>query len=178
MINDVTDGTNWLIAQGFADAKRLCIAGASFGGYAAMISAVREPRLYQCTVSLNGISDLRAVLRRMQKYIGGRYLTRHIGRLWKDDESLRRDSPINHIEHIRSPMLIVASADDRVVSPQESRRMFKALQGSSKPSEFIELVEGDHFLSRQDNRRIFSEAMLEFLHRHMRQNTVDVVGGD
>jgi dipeptidyl aminopeptidase/acylaminoacyl peptidase len=56
--------------------------------------------------------------------------------------------------------------------------MFKALQGSSKPSEFIELVEADHFLSRQDNRRIFSEAMLEFLHRHMRQNTVDVVGGD
>jgi dipeptidyl aminopeptidase/acylaminoacyl peptidase len=178
MINDVTDGTNWLIAQGFADAKRLCIAGASFGGYAAMISAVREPRLYQCAVSLNGISDLRAVLRRMQKYIGGRYLTRHIGRLWKDDESLRRDSPINHIDNIRSPMLIVASADDRVVSPQESRGMFKALQGSSKPSEFIELAEGDHYLSRQDNRRIFSEAMLEFLHRHMKQNTVKVVGGD
>ena len=58
MINDVTDGTNWLSAQGFAGAKRLCIAGAYFGGYGAMISAVHEPRLYQCAVSLNGISDL------------------------------------------------------------------------------------------------------------------------
>jgi dipeptidyl aminopeptidase/acylaminoacyl peptidase len=56
--------------------------------------------------------------------------------------------------------------------------MFKALQGSSKPSEFIELAEGDHYLSGQDNRRIFSEAMLEFLHRHMKQSTVKVVGGD
>ena len=178
MINDVTDGTNWLIEQGFADAKRLCITGASFGGYAAMISAVREPNLYQCAVSLNGVSDLRAVLRRMRKYIGGFYMTRHIGRLWKDDESLRRDSPINHIDDIRSPMLIVASADDRIVSPVESRRMFKALQDSGKPSEFIELAEGDHYLSRQDNRRIFSEAMLEFLNRHLKQNRSSVVGSD
>jgi dipeptidyl aminopeptidase/acylaminoacyl peptidase len=75
-------------------------------------------------------------------------------------------------------MLIVASADDRIVSPVESRRMFKALQDSGKPSEFIELAEGDHYLSRQDNRRIFSEAMLEFLNRHLKQNRSSVVGSD
>lgn len=167
MVNDVTDGAQWLIAQGLADSRRMCIVGASFGGYVTMLSAVREPSLYQCGVALNGVSDLPALLRRVQRYIGGRYASRHIGRLWKDKERLRRDSPIRHVERVQMPLLLVASEKDRTVDARQSRRMAKALEKSDKQVELLELADGDHYLSRQNNRQIFAEALLEFLHGHL-----------
>jgi dipeptidyl aminopeptidase/acylaminoacyl peptidase len=145
----------------------MCIVGASFGGYVTMMSAVSEPSLYQCGVALNGVSDLPALLRRVQRYIGGRYASRHIGRLWKDKERLRRDSPIRHVERVQMPLLLVASEKDRTVDARQSRRMAKALEKSDKQVELLELADGDHYLSRQNNRQIFAEALLEFLHGHL-----------
>lgn len=167
MVNDVTDGSRWLVSQGLADPERMCIVGASFGGYVTLMSAVREPNQYQCGVALNGISDLPALLLRAERYIGGRYATRHIGRLWKDKESLRRDSPIRHVERVLMPLLLVASEKDRTVDARQSRRMAKALEKSDKQVELLELADGDHYLSRQNNRQIFAEALLEFLHGHL-----------
>ena len=53
MQDDLTDGVNWAVDQGIADKERLCIYGASYGGYAAMMSAAREPELYKCAVGLS-----------------------------------------------------------------------------------------------------------------------------
>lgn len=167
MVNDVTDGSRWLVSQGLADPERICIVGASFGGYVTLMSAVREPNQYQCGVALNGISDLPALLLRAERYIGGRYATRHIGRLWKDKESLRRDSPIRHVERVQMPLLLVVSEKDRTVDARQSRRMAKALERRDKQVELLELADGDHYLSRQNNRQIFAEALLEFLHGHL-----------
>ena len=59
MVDDVISSTKWAIAEGIADPAHTCIVGWSFGGYAALMSAVREPDLYRCVVSIAGVSDLR-----------------------------------------------------------------------------------------------------------------------
>ncbi|MDP3295870.1 MAG: prolyl oligopeptidase family serine peptidase, partial [Nevskia sp.] len=59
MIDDITDATRWVIEQGYADQKRVCIYGWSYGGYASLMSAVREPDLYRCVVGAAGVYDMK-----------------------------------------------------------------------------------------------------------------------
>lgn len=167
MVNDVSDGTRWLLKQGLADQERICIVGASFGGYAALMGLAREPRLYKCGVSLNGVADLPKHLERFRNVIGGRFITRHIGQLWEDKTSLHRSSPINSSNSIEVRLMIVASESDLVVSPRQSREMHDALMKLNKAVEFVELPKGDHYLSREENRRTFARALLSFLDAHI-----------
>ena len=167
MVNDISDGARWLLKQGLADQERMCIVGASFGGYATLMGVVREPRLYKCGVSLNGVVDLPLFLKRKENFIGGRFYFRHIGQLWQDKPSLHRSSPSNSVKSIVAPLMIVASESDLVVLPRQSRRMYNALRKSNNPVEFVELPRGDHFLSREENRQSFAHALLRFLGEHL-----------
>ena len=69
MQDDVTDGTKWLVAKGIADPKRICIVGWGYGGYAALMGAVREPALYRCSASIGGVSDLPRLLESKRNYL-------------------------------------------------------------------------------------------------------------
>jgi S-formylglutathione hydrolase FrmB len=82
MIDDITDGARWTIAQGYADPKRLCIYGGSYGGFAALASAVREPDLYRCVIGYAGVYDLKRWRRDSDagSYRGGRtYIEDFVG---------------------------------------------------------------------------------------------------
>jgi dipeptidyl aminopeptidase/acylaminoacyl peptidase len=131
------------------------------------MGVVREPRLYKCGVSLNGVVDLPLFLKRKENFIGGRFYFRHIGQLWQDKPSLHRSSPSNSVKSIVAPLMIVASESDLVVLPRQSRRMYNALRKSNNPVEFVELPRGDHFLSREENRQSFAHALLRFLGEHL-----------
>ena len=169
MQDDITDGTQWLIDQGIADPKRICIMGGSYGGYAALMGAAKEADLYKCAVSLNGVSDLPALLKLVQRFIGGRYATRFVGDLWQDRKMLKENSPRRLANQISIPVLLVHGEDDRVVSVQQSRSMHKAMVKNSKAAvSYLELPEGDHFLSKYHNRIAFAEAATTFLGEHLR----------
>ena len=169
MQDDITDGTQWLIDQGIADPKRICIMGGSYGGYAALMGAAKEADLYKCAVSLNGVSDLPALLKLVQRFIGGRYATRFVGDLWQDRKMLKENSPRRLANQISIPVLLVHGEDDRVVSVQQSRSMHKAMVKNSKAAvSYLELSEGDHFLSKYHNRIAFAEAATTFLGEHLR----------
>src|SRR5207244_12905956 len=71
MQDDVTDGVKALIASGQADPNRICVFGASYGGYAALIGGAQNPELYKCVVSWAGISDLVKLLKQERSRSGG-----------------------------------------------------------------------------------------------------------
>ena len=166
MLNDINDATRWLVDNALAEPSRICIVGEVFGGYAAMMSAVKHPDLYECAASLNGISDLYSAVAEGRRYVGGFYFRRHIGRLWEGKE-LDRNSPINKQMRKAVPLMLTASEQNRIVSPKQSRRMYNALKKSNNPVEFVELPQGDHFLSREENRQSFAQALLRFLDEHL-----------
>ena len=170
MLDDITDGALWLIKEKIAAADRLCILGEAFGGYAALMSAVRSPRLYQCAASLNAVSDLYSLVAEGRKYVGGYYFRRHVGRLWWH-QHLLENSPRPHADKVQVPILLVVSEKNRIVNPLQTRRMFKALRKAQRDVELVELSEGDHFLSRQDDRKIFAEALLSFLAENLRDTS-------
>ncbi len=119
MQDDVTDATKWAIAEGVADPKRICIFGGSYGGYAALEGAVREPELYRCAIGYVGVYDLRLMYTRgdvPQSVFGENYLKMVLG----TDESVLWDrSPIAHLGQLKAKvMLIVGGADQRVPAVQ------------------------------------------------------------
>ena len=63
MQNDLTDGVLWAIENGYADKDRVCIAGGSYGGYAAMAGAAFTPELYRCVINFVGVADMRDLLK-------------------------------------------------------------------------------------------------------------------
>ena len=112
--DDGTDATRWAIDQGSADAKRVCIFGNSYGGYAALEGAVKEPDLYKCAIGNAGIYDLRLMFTRgdvPQSLFGENYLKMVLG---EDQSSLWDRSPMAHLDKLKAAvMLIVGGAYNR-----------------------------------------------------------------
>lgn len=161
MQDDVTDGVKALIEQGKVDPKRVCIVGASYGGYAALAGAAFTPELYACAVSINGVSNLPAMLAFEETYAGKEsdslsYWKDHIGP--KTSSEVISRSPSRAADTIRAPVLLLHGVNDSVVPVTQSREMAKALKSLSKPHTLIELPGEDHWLSRGASRiRVLTE---------------------
>lgn len=166
MQDDLTDATHWLIKQGIADPERICIVGASYGGYAAMMAAVKTPELFACGVSFAGVSNLRTLVTDARKFVGVKLVKNQIG---DDSSDLKARSPYYHAKKIKMPMLIVHGEEDRVVDVKQSRMFVDELEDYDKSFEYIQLESGDHYLSIQRNRHTFFEAMDRFLKTHLQQ---------
>ncbi|MES2443270.1 MAG: S9 family peptidase [Pseudomonadota bacterium] len=139
MQDDIDDGVKWLAAKGTIDAKRVCIMGASFGGYAAMWAAVRNPELYRCAISFAGISDVDRMLRYDRKsFSAPRYFRNWRERVQGDKRfELDQISPIKSVEKLTVPILIAHGADDDNVPVSQSRRLHEALLKLGRPHEYV-----------------------------------------
>ncbi len=170
MQDDVTDGVRAMIDQGIADPHRICIVGASYGGYAALAGAAFTPDLYSCAVSINGVSDLPALMSETVPLLFGTMSTSmadwkaHIG---GPHDNLAAKSPINFIKAIKAPVLIVYGTGDGVVPNTQSVRMIRALNASQKSITAVTLSGEDHWLSRTETRTQVLKALEAFLKEHL-----------
>lgn len=157
---DIADGARWAVREGIADPKHLCIVGWSFGGYAALLGAVRDGDLFRCSVSIAGVSDLSLLEAEAWRFVGGEISRQQIG---TDKAKLKADSPGNHAGEVRIPVLMIHGDNDAQVNVEQSKAMDKALSRAQKPHEFI-LIEGaDHQMSRESDRTTLLTAIERFL---------------
>ncbi len=161
MQDDVTDGVKALIAQGIVDPKRVCIVGASYGGYAALAGAAYTPDLYACAVSVAGVSDLTEMLAWNEKMGGDESNSFYY---WRDsigdslDARIAAVSPALTVASIRAPILLIHGTNDSVVPFDQSQMMANALKAAGKPYQLIPLEGEDHWLSTSATRtRMLSE---------------------
>jgi dipeptidyl aminopeptidase/acylaminoacyl peptidase len=170
MQDDVTDGVKAMIEQGVADPGRICIAGASYGGYAALAGAAFTPELYACAISINGVSDLPIMLGYERAFHGREsdsvaYWSDHIGS--RTDEQVIAKSPARNVTNVRAPILLLHAKNDTVVPPEQARVMVKALQDKGKAVKFVELPGEDHWLSLSESRTRVLAEMEAFLAEHL-----------
>ena len=174
MQDDVTDGVRALIAADRVDPQRICIVGASYGGYVALAGAAFTPDLYQCAVSIAGVSDLELTLRAEAADVGSRsavfdYWTRSIGDPSADKEMLERFSPRRHAEEVRVPILLIHGEDDEIVPIAQSEAMRIALRDADKDVRFVRLAESGHSYSSWEaaQRRTLYTELDTFLSKHL-----------
>jgi dipeptidyl aminopeptidase/acylaminoacyl peptidase len=169
MQTDLSDGVRYLAGQGIIDPKRVCIVGASYGGYAALAGAALDTGVYRCAVSVAGLSDLQrfVVWSKNQNGAGAvRWWTRFMGAEAMRDPALTQISPAAHVDRVAVPVLLIHGKDDTVVPLEQSRIMADALQKAGKPVELVVQDGADHWLSRGDTRLQTLEATMAFLEKH------------
>jgi dipeptidyl aminopeptidase/acylaminoacyl peptidase len=169
MQTDLSDGVRALAAQGTVDPKRVCIVGASYGGYAAMAGPALDPGVYRCAVAYAGVSDLRRFLQQEKRDSGGsdttgvRFWKRYMGAQTLNDGALAAISPAQQAGRFDAPILLIHGQDDTVVQIEQSQILFDALRGAGKPAEFVSLPGEDHWLSTSQTRQAMLNASVGFL---------------
>ena len=172
MQSDLVDGVRHLVSLGLVDPARVCIAGASYGGYAALAGVALDTSTYRCAVSIAGVSDLRAFLRHIHELSGRqetsseRFWDRYIGVSGPKDPLLDQLSPLGHAAAVNVPVLLIHGHDDTVVPYDQSASMYQALRGLGKDAELVELEHEDHWLSRGATRLKMLLATVKFLRAH------------
>ncbi|WP_374575899.1 alpha/beta fold hydrolase [Phenylobacterium sp.] len=169
MQTDLSDGVRYLAGEGVIDPKRVCIVGASYGGYAALAGAALDRGVYRCAASVAGPSDLRRMViwsKRQNTVAAERYWLRFMGADDRDDEKLAEVSPALHAEQVDIPILLIHGRDDTVVPLEQSQVMAKALEKAGKPVEFIVEKGEDHWLSRGETRLQMLQAVVAFLEKN------------
>lgn len=167
MQDDLTDATHWAVEQGYADPKRLCIYGASYGGYAALEGVVREPDLYRCAVGYVGVYDLRLMYREgdiPHSLFGKRYLQIALG---SDQDDMFKRSPVGGVDRIKAALMLVAGGRDQRVPVAHAEELKDALDKRKYPYEWL-LKDGEgHGFYRTDNKLELYTKMLAFLDRNI-----------
>ena len=163
MQDDITDGVKWAASQGIADPARVCIVGASYGGYAAMWGLIKDPDLYRCAISISGVS----ALRREVNDFGGSLRENLYTDQWKKmTPDFNAVSPLYAVDRIKAPLLLIHGMKDVTVDHKQSVLMQKAMVKAGKPSEFVSLENADHYFTREPDRLLLLQSMEAFLAKH------------
>ena len=169
MQTDLSDGVRYLAAQGIVDAGRVCIAGGSYGGYAALAGATLDRGVYRCAVADAPVSDPLSFMQWVKEREGTsdsislRYWDRFMGVTNYDDPKLNDISPLRHAADAAIPILLIHGKDDTVVPIEQSEQMEAALRAAGKPVTFVKLDGEDHWLSKMESRQQMLSAMVTFI---------------
>nr|WP_315485940.1 alpha/beta fold hydrolase [uncultured Undibacterium sp.] len=171
MQDDLDDARQWAIDQGYADPKRVCIAGASYGGYATLMGLIRNPDLYRCGISWVGVSDINLLYdvswsdnsEQWQKY-GMPFL---IGDQEKDAAQLKATSPLEQAARLKSPLILAYGAADVRVPLVHGTKFYDAIKDHNKDVEWIVYKDEAHGWRRLDNNIDFWGKVEKFLDKHI-----------
>lgn len=174
MIDDMTDGVRFLIEQGIVDGDRVCTYGGSYGGYAALQSAIREPELYKCTIGFVGVYDLDMMYTEgdIPRRANGRaYLDRVLPR---EGDARNAQSPIHNLEKLQAPVLLIHGGQDFRVPQVQAEQLRDALKARNHPQEWMDKRFEGHGFYNPDNNVERWELMLDFIERHIGEEATSV----
>ena len=174
MQDDIADGARWAIAQGTADAKRICIAGASYGGYATLMGLVNDPDLYKCGIDWAGVTDINLLYDGQWNYTSDlddawkQYgMPTLVGDQVKDAEQLKATSPLEQAARIKQPLLLAYGGADMRVPLPHGTRFYKAVKEGNPNVEWIEYEEEGHGWALPKNRIDFWGRVEKFLDKNI-----------
>ena len=175
MQTDKYDALMWANEQGYVDMDNTCISGASYGGYAAMHAATKEPDMFKCIITYVGTFDLTSKDLRglMWSKVGMpmEYIEKGNPDIPEDYKNLYENSPIFFVQNVNDPVLIITGRQDAQVRYQETVDMVAELQRYGKDYEYI--IKGDegHGFRSEVARLALYQDYEKFLSKHLENNS-------
>jgi len=172
MQDDVTDALKFAVSKGWVDDKRVCIAGASYGGYATLMGLAKDPAQYRCGVAWVAVTDPRLLFNVYWSDISAAAkaysMPQMIGDLQKDDAMLSANSPLAQARRIKAPVLLAYGGNDRRVPLVHGEKMRDALTQAGNAPEWIVYGDEGHGWMRTNNILDFWRRVDAFLARHLK----------
>ena len=172
MHDDLIDGVDWIVGQGIADPERVAIYGGSYGGYAALVGATFTPGVFAAAISVVGPSNLVTLVRSFPPYwrplLAGTWF-KFVGDPDDPDDlkDLEARSPINKVDQITAPLMVMQGANDPRVKQHESDQIVEALRARGVPVEYIVKADEGHGFVKPENRMDVYRALERFLATHL-----------
>jgi dipeptidyl aminopeptidase/acylaminoacyl peptidase len=167
-VKDIGALLDWIAEQPDLDETRVAISGGSYGGYMVLASAVHYSDRLRAGIDVVGISNFVSFLENTEEY------RRELRRYEYGDERdpqmrafLERISPLNNVEKIRIPMLVVQGQNDPRVPVSESEQIVRALREQGQEVRYIKALNEGHGFDRKENRDVYQQATLMFLQRYL-----------
>jgi dienelactone hydrolase len=171
MQDDLADAARWAVAQGVADPKRVAIAGASYGGYAALMGLVKDPDVFRCAVNWVGVSDLDLLHSASWDDIPKDFkrwgLPVMLGDREKDAAMLKASSPLQQAARIKNPLLMAYGGIDRRVPIEHGKRLYDAVKGHNPNVEWVVYDKEGHGWALPETRVDFWGRVERFLAKHL-----------
>lgn len=173
MQDDLDDGVDWLVKEGVVDPKRVCIMGASYGGYAVMMGLARNPERWRCGVNYVGVTDINLMFdvtwSDMASSVFMNSTARELlGDQVADAEQLKATSPLEQAARIRAPVLMAYGANDARVPLVHGEKMRDALLARGVPVEWVVYAGEGHGFLLEANRFDFYRRVAAFLAKNLR----------
>lgn len=176
MQDDIADGVKWALAQGIADPGRVCIAGASYGGYAALMGLVNDPGMYKCAISWAAVTDIDLLFNGNWGFMSdvpARYrrygMPELVGDPARDAVQFRATSPLQQAARIDKPLLLAYGSADRRVPLYHGEKFRDAVKKTNTNVEWIRYEAEGHGWALPENRIDFWTRVEKFLVRHIGQ---------
>jgi TonB family protein len=168
MQDDLDDGVAWLARAGTIDPKRVCIMGGSYGGYAALWGAIRNPEIYRCAISLAGVTDVAAILKYDNKYLIARRYTKQWRKKIEGETSrdLGAVSPLQQAARLHVPVMVAHGERDYTVPVDQGRKMVAALKARGASVQSVFYPRAGHGFDRTEDSVDFLRRVEAFLEVH------------
>jgi dienelactone hydrolase len=174
MQDDMADGVKWAIDKGIVDGKRVCIAGASYGGYATLMGLIKHPDMYKCGINWVGVTDIELLTKghwsfKSDMTSGWRDygMPDMIGDPVKDIDMLRANSPLLHASKITKPLFMAYGGSDRRVPAYHGEKFMAAVKATNPNVEMVVYPEEGHGFFLPKNQYDFYGRMEKFLDKHI-----------
>lgn len=167
--DDINDGVNWLVKEGVADSQKIAIYGYGFGGYIAIVSAIKNPNLYKCAASNMGVLNLFSYLKSIPPFLKTNLQMYYdiIGNPDKDADYMRQASPVFHADKIKIPILITQNIKDPRINANDAIQFVKELKKLNVPVTYLEQTDGSSPTDRDENRQMVYSSLEQFLQTNL-----------
>jgi dipeptidyl aminopeptidase/acylaminoacyl peptidase len=180
MHDDLIDGVQWAVDQGYADPEHVAIMGWSYGGYATLVGLTFTPDRFTCGIAIAGMSDLTTLVEADRKTMSKKGIKRwhkYIGNPKIDSERklMKAKSPLSHVDNITRPLLIMHGGEDSIVSSDESDQMVDAMEKVGKEVDYVFFPDEGHSFEKWKSWSVLFRKVEVFLATHLGGRSESIV---
>lgn len=167
MQDDIDDAMDWAVKEGFAAKDRVCVIGASYGGYAAMWSVIRNPERYRCAASFAGVTDWKRMLKYDAKYFSRKGAKKWSARVSGEEEfDLDTVAPARTIERLQRPLLVAHGKKDTNVPFSQYKLLLSEAEKAGVAFDQLVFDEAGHGFDKPEDEARWLTALEAFLAKH------------
>ncbi|TXG39800.1 S9 family peptidase [Seonamhaeicola maritimus] len=172
-MDDVEDGLQYVVDQGWVDKDNAAIYGGSHGGYAVLRGLTKTPDLYACGVDYVGVSNIFTFFESFPEY--WKPYKKIVKEIWYDSdipeekEIMKEVSPVFHIDKIKKPLMVVQGANDPRVNIDESDQIVEGLRAKGVDVPYMVKYDEGHGFGKEENRIALYESMMGFYAKHLKK---------